>query len=137
MKALFVLTCLLLVPPLMAQPATELKDVKKVYVDSFGNDEGADIIRSKIVTRLVKDRRLQVVLDRDDADAVLIGGGGAIRGASTAGVQLVGKDRIILWADDFSSNGVGWFVSGSPSTHLADDIVSSLIKAIEKAKKKK
>ena len=53
----------------------ELKDIKTIYVGSFGNDKGADLIRAKVISRIVKSGRLQVVESEEQADAILTGVG--------------------------------------------------------------
>ena len=117
-------------------------DVCKIYVDSFGAGDGADVIRSKIITRLVKAGRSDVVQPADQADAVLTGASqvsktahysanangqyanesGGTRYHATAGVQLIIKDQKILWADD-TSNGAfsrrGLKAAGSAKRGLA------------------
>jgi hypothetical protein len=125
-----------------------LQDVHKIYVDSLGNGDGADVIRSKVITKLVKSGKLEVVQNPDQADAVLIGASqisktshysassngqygnasGGTRYHATAGVQLANKDQKLLWADD-ASNGA---FSRSASSSLADRIVKNLLKAIAK-----
>src|SRR6266699_528276 len=126
--------------------AHRLQDVRRIYVDSFGAGDGADVIRSKIITRLVKAGRFEVVQSADHTDAVLTGASlvsktahysanangqyanasGGTRYHATAGVQLVSKDQKILWADD-TSNGA---FSRSASSSLADRIVKDLLKSI-------
>jgi hypothetical protein len=130
-----------------------LQDVRKIYVDTFGNGDGADVIRSKVITRLVKAGRFEVVQSAEQADAVLTGASqvsktshysasangqygnasGGTRYHATAGIQLLSKDQRILWADD-ASNGA---FSRSASSSLADHIVKDLLKAISKEEKPK
>ena len=130
-----------------------LQDVHSIYVDSLGNGDGADLIRSKVITKLVKSGRFDVVQNPDQADVVLIGAsqisktshysassnsqyGNASGGThynATAGVQLVNKEQKILWADD-ASNGR---FSRSASSSLADRIVKNLLKAIAQDGKNK
>jgi hypothetical protein len=140
--------------PLGAQEgAPRLQDVRKIYVDAFGTGDGAEVIRSKIISRLVKAGRFEVVQSANQADAVLTGASqlsktahysanangqyanasGGTRYHATAGVQLVTKDQKILWADD-TSNGA---FSRSASSSLADRIVKDLLKAISKEAKSK
>jgi hypothetical protein len=147
--------CLLVASSLIsAQEAVQrLQDVHKIYVDTFGNGEGADVIRSKVITRLVKSGRFEVVQSPDQADAILTGASqvsktahysastngqygnasGGTRYHATAGVQLISKDQKILWADD-TSNGA---FSRSASSSLADRIVKNLIKALSQQEKNK
>jgi len=130
-----------------------LRDVRKIYCDSFGNGEWADVIRSKVISHLVKSGKFDVVQKPDQADAVLIGAsmesktsqysasangeyGSASGGTgyhATAGVQLVNKEQKILRADD-ASNGAR---SRSASSSLADKIVKDILKALAQDAKNK
>jgi hypothetical protein len=151
----FMLLCLLGASGLVSAQSgiQRLQDVHKIYLDSLGNGDGADVIRSKIITKLVKSGRIDVVQNPDQADAVLIGASqlsktshysassngqygsasGGTRYHATAGVQLVNKEQKILWADD-ASNGA---FSRSASSSLADRIVKNLLKAIAEDGKNK
>ena len=135
------------------QSAQQLRDVHRVFVDSLGNGEGADVIRSKVITRLVKSGHLEVVQSPELADAVLIGASqvsqgrrysansngqtgnasGGTRYHATAGVQLVNKEQKILWADDVSNGAF----SRSASSSVADKIVKNLLTEIAKEEKGK
>jgi hypothetical protein len=73
-RRLFFLLTLVLVPAVSpsAESATlRLRDVKTVYVGSFGNGPGADLIRAKVITDLVKSGRLEVAESPENADAIL------------------------------------------------------------------
>jgi hypothetical protein len=75
-RSTFMLLCLLGASGLVSAQtgdAQRLQDVHKIYVDSLGNGDGADVIRSKVITKLVKSGRFDVVQNPDQADAVLIG----------------------------------------------------------------
>jgi hypothetical protein len=151
----FMLLCLLGTSGILsAQTGVQrLQDVHSIYVDALGNGDGADLIRSKVITKLVKCGRFDVVQSSDQADVVLIGAsqisktshysaslngqyGNASGGThynATAGVQLVNKEQKILWAGD-ASNGR---FSRSASSSLADRIVKNLLKAIAQDEKNK
>lgn len=129
--------------PAQSQSAPQqLRDVKTIYVGSLGEGQGPSLIRSKVITYLVKSRQISVVESAEGADAILVGaakqepyldGSGDSRDHATAGVRLVGRDQRILWADDVS-NGI--FASGhstilpNASTSLAERIAKRLLKAI-------
>lgn len=124
-----------------------LRDVKTVYVGSFGDALGADVIRNKLISHLVKSGRIEVVEKEDQADAILTGAGqvtenhvfdasatatqasthGGTRYHATAGVTLLSRDSKILWADD-TSNGM---FARSAMSSIADKIAKKLLKAIE------
>ena len=62
--------------PLVAEGDIErLQDVKTIFVGSFGDGPGGELIRSKVVSYLVKSKRIDVVESPDSADAVLTGAG--------------------------------------------------------------
>lgn len=147
--ALCALTCCGL---LSAQESTQqLRDVHRIYVDSFGTEDGAEAIRSKIVTDLGKDRHLEIVPSAGEADAVLSGAtqiskgprrgpngqivsppGGRFQAA--VDVRLVGKDQKIIWTDDPSIRAPSHFGATSAA---ANRIVKDLLKAISKDAKSK
>jgi hypothetical protein len=139
---------------LCAQDAVQrLQDVKRVYVGSFGDGPGSELIRSKIISRLVKSNRVEVVEVADRADAVLAGVGevsetayynanatttsanasGGTRYHATVGARLVNKQQKILWADE-ASNG---FLYRSATSSVAENIVKNLLKAMSQAGKNK
>lgn len=118
-----------------------LAEVKTIYVGSFGDSEDAVLIRSKVVTELVKSKRVEVSVAADIADAVLLGSGRVSErlttsGTSynaTAGVQLVTKAGKIVWAENVSD---GMF-SRSASSSVASNIVKKLVKAMGPLPKRK
>lgn len=148
-------SCLILTSSMLCaqEPSHRLQDVHKIYVDSFGSGESADVIRSKIIAQLVKSGRFDVVQSQDLADAALVGscqvtsaersGATAVGGTviansrtvfhATAGVRLVGTDQKILWADEASGRGS----SARASSGLADKVVKDLLKEITKKEKSK
>src|SRR5271165_938082 len=58
-----------------AQAANRLSQVKKLYVDSLGTDNGAARMRDRLVQRLHKSHEVEVVSDPKQADAVIRGEG--------------------------------------------------------------
>lgn len=134
------------------QPARRLLDVKTVYVDTFGAAPGADLLRESVIGRLAKSGRFEVIEDRQNADAVLVGVGeiskhykefasldkdegkatGRARGRTivdaTLAVRLMSQERKILWADDARTDD---------SSYAAMSVVKSLLKAVEKEAKAK
>jgi hypothetical protein len=148
-NSLFTILMLLFVSEAPADQVATLREVRTVCVDSFGNAEGADLIREKVINRIVKSGKLSPVENRESADAVLTGigeiskgvaysasGGSASGGTrydATLVVRLVGKDKKILWVEEAKPG----FLSGSASSSVADKIVKSLLKAIEQDAKAK
>ena len=140
--------------PLSAQSGVQrLQDIKRVYVGFFGDGDGADLVRNKIIGHLVKSKRIEVVENEDQADAILTGAAqvtkskyysatatttsasanGGTKYHATAGVRLLSQDSRILWADD-TSNGL---LARSASSSLADKISKKLLKAIDEDGKRK
>lgn len=130
---------------ILAQPAiTDLASVKTIYVGDFGHGPGSELIRSKIISGLVKSHRVAVVETENGADAILTGvgelsktehfsidnasGSGGSRYHATAGVRLLNQEQKILWADEASN---GWFYR-SASSSVAEKIVKALLKALGK-----
>jgi len=125
-----------------------LRDVHRIFVDSFGQGDGADLVRSKVISRLTKSGRFQVVQAPEQADAILTAvsqisatqhsfssstpqyasASSGTRYHATAGVQLIAKDKQILWADDVSSS----VLSRSATSGLAEKIVNDLTRASAK-----
>jgi hypothetical protein len=144
--------CLISVALLGQTTVHQLKDVTRVYVGTFGDAFGADLIRSKVIAHLVKSHRIEVVENEEQADAILTGAGqvtsshfysasatttnasaqGGTRYQATAGIRLLSKDSKILWADD-ATNGRFY---RSATSNIADKITKSLLKAIAEDEKR-
>jgi hypothetical protein len=58
-----------------SQTATRLKDVRTVFVSSFGDKPGAEALRGQVTSEIEKSHRLRIVKDLAQADAVLGGKG--------------------------------------------------------------
>jgi hypothetical protein len=117
-----------------------LRNVKTVYIASFGVEQGAEMIRAKVLAGLVKSRKLEVVESEGDADAVLTGIGQVStqpdpltgKDHADATVRLVGRiDRRILWVDEASD---ALLTLRNATSSAADGIVKKLLAAIEKDK---
>lgn len=125
-----------------------LRDVKTVWVSPF---EGTDVpgLRDKVVERLARSGKIQVVEDGGLADAVLAGTAtyqeeaserrtGANRHKPAKNytmelqVQLTGRDKNVLWSHKSKHTGsrrIGTI------DRVGDDVRDRLIKAIEKDSK--
>jgi hypothetical protein len=128
--------------------AQKISDVKTVFVAPLGTGEGAELIRQKVINRLVKSGVVQVVESEDDADAVLKGeaevnkrhyftmNGGYAQGGTKVSalgvVRLVGNKKQILWVDETRSKNPFRSVSSS----VADKIANRLVEAIVAGKEK-
>jgi hypothetical protein len=132
------------------QTAAQLQDVKKIYVDTLGDDTGASAIRNGIRNALAKSDRFEVVESADQADAVLSGEGhvtetkeaplGSPKHRKTrtkyhavASVQLKGKDQALLWSKDDAYESI----SNKASSILGHEIAMKLVKAATPKEDKK
>jgi phosphate transport system substrate-binding protein len=134
-----------------AQTAEALSQVTKVYVESFGQENGAAELRSAVIKRLRSDRKLEVVTVLSEADAVIKGGGtfwvtGYVssdpRAPSNArqpifhgflSAEVVGKDNEPLWSYLVTPSK---FRAGAITQDLANHLVTKLDLALaEKSEK--
>ncbi len=129
------------------QPLQKLRDVKKIFVASFGTGEGVEIIRDKVINRLLK-TNIILVDSAKDADATLTGsvqansrfhfflndgfGTGRTRYSAELVVRLVGKNHEIFWVDEVKSNWLHRKSSSSAGSDVANKVVEDLCKAINK-----
>ena len=129
-----------------AQSAEALSEVKKVYVDSFGQGDAAIKLRDRMIKQLRKNRRLEIVTAAKEADAVIKGNENIWvtgyystnpRTPSSArqpilhgflSVEILGKDNETLWSYLVTPSK---FRSGSVTEDLADQLVAKLAGALE------
>ena len=125
--------------------------VLKIYVDSLGQAEGSDVIREKLINRLIKSRKVSVVDAPQIADVILTGlaersrgvryaansgtyGASAVGGTTydaTIVVRLIDSQRQVLWTDEAKPS---FFGSSSVSSNVANRVADDLLKAIESGK---
>jgi hypothetical protein len=109
-----------------AQTAETLSQVKKVYVGSLGDKQGATELRDKLILRLRKCRGIEVAGRPSEADAIITGTGetwlkGYIRTNPKPSpynrqpvydgylsVELRGKDSVILWSNHVTPSKFQW-----------------------------
>jgi len=134
-----------------AQNAESLGQVKKVYVESLGEDDAAGKIRERIIKQLRKSGRLEVVATSHDADAIIKGTESiwvagyfstSPRAPSNArqpilraflSAELVGKDNETLWSYLATPTK---FWSGALTQDLADQLVTNLLEALKQKNEK-
>ncbi len=137
-------------------PAALLR-VKRIYVDSFGDDVISKELQSMVVASLTKTKRFTVTEIRDRADAVLKGvalentsqelhsyhestaaGQGAISDSSAhtetvkdarLSIRLVNPDGDVIWTSTQESKGAKY--QGS-SADVADKCVKQLLRDVER-----
>jgi hypothetical protein len=125
------------------QTAESLSQVKKVFVDSFGTEEGAKELRDAIVKALGKHRDIQIVATPSEADSIIKGSGkiwvtGSMNVGPHSGIlqktysgylqgQLMGKGNNTLWSyrvtpSKFPWNGIVWDLA----SHLVNNLLAAL-----------
>jgi curli biogenesis system outer membrane secretion channel CsgG len=94
---------------------SELLKVKRVYVDSFGDDVISKEMQSLIVSSLVATKRFRVTENRERADAILKG---VALEKSSQEVHAYGEGTAVGGASGSSSGSVnGSFINGTGSVH--------------------
>ena len=111
-----------------------LGEVKSIAFASFGQTRAALIVREKLINRLAKSDRLNLVDDLGQADAVL---NGVVTEdvygiASTATFRLDTQGGHILWSGE--SRAPDW--GSSASSQIAEKIANDLLSSIEKDSKR-
>lgn len=152
-----------LAEPLGAQVSTQavtasvrLADVHSIYVAPLGAGEETELVRQKVINRLLKSGIVSVSEIPEEADAILVGAStvsskhcfdasfskgfgsasGYTRYAANSVVRLVNHKKQILWAGEASSRRIfyGGRSVNSATSNVADKTVNSLTKAIEAAR---
>ncbi|MGO8788735.1 MAG: phosphate ABC transporter substrate-binding protein PstS [Terriglobia bacterium] len=131
---------------LHAQTATDLSQVKNVFVPAMSGGNGAAELHQSLVKQLRKSGKFEVVATPGQADAVLKGSGqiwvkghittsprtpAANRQAIYAGflsVEVVGADNAVLWSYLVTPSKLSW---GSISDNLAENLVREMATAHE------
>jgi phosphate transport system substrate-binding protein len=134
-----------------AQNAESLSQVKKIYVESFGQDDMANKLRERMVKQLRRNGRLEVVTAPKEADAVIKGNESvwvtgyystSPRSSSNArqpiihgflSVEVLGKDNETLWSYLVTPSKVR---TGSITEDLADQVVKKLGEALANGREK-
>lgn len=145
-----------------SQTGMTLGTIKTFFVGPLGSGEGADLIRQKLINRLIKTGLIGVTESESEADAVLTGAAqidkrhylamtgnyanGGTRISAQSVVRLVGKNKQILWTDELTSSPqlraiIGACFGGvksvrSASANVADKTVKDLCDAITADRKK-
>jgi|SRR5271170_1042690 hypothetical protein len=130
------------------QTAESMSEVKKMFVDSLGAEEGASDLRNAVIKALHKNSDIQVVATASEADAVITGSGkiwvtgsthvgahGSVSEKTYGGylqLELLGKANKTLWSfratpSRLPWNGIVW--------DLASHVVKSLMEALRQTRK--
>jgi hypothetical protein len=128
-----------------AQTVESLAQVKRIYVESFGQENGAEKLRDRTVERLREGHQLEVVAAANQADAVLKGNGsiwvaGYVSNSPRAGanvhhavfhgflsVEVIGKNSQPLWSYLVTPSK---FSTGDITNDLAGHLVAKLAGAL-------
>lgn len=142
--------------------ARRLLSVKRIYVDSFGDDLISKQVQAMVIAALTESKRFVITESKERADAVLkgttvektsqelhaYGEGTAVRAASIEdsaahtetmdnarlAVRLVGSDGDVIWATTQESRGAKY---RGASADMADKVVKQLLRDLEKLDSKK
>jgi len=136
----------------IAQPVEEypsLVNIKKVYIDRLGNEEGVGLVSEKIRLRMMKSMRFSVVEVPEPADAILKGvagversirGGGYVsEGQGSSSVKTTYTGFVVLRLVDAKTSETIWSFEyrercrKSASSCVADATVDKLIQDAERA----
>lgn len=125
-----------------AQTAESLSQVKKVFVDSLGAEEGATELRDAMIQAIRKNSDIQIVTTASEADAVIIGSGkiwatGSVRvgphGSLSQNtydgylrVELQGKGDRTLWSERVTPSRFPW-------KGIIEDLANHLVKNLAEA----
>ncbi|MBU6454487.1 MAG: hypothetical protein KGS72_22150 [Cyanobacteria bacterium REEB67] len=128
--------------------ASRLSDVTSIYVEQLGNGASSDMVRQKLINRLVKSG-VTVTSRPETASAILTGAAevshrhylhmnyaagymsGGTRYRAQSAVRLIGRDDKILWMSEATS----WLSIGSVSSTVVRRLANGLINEIEADKK--
>jgi hypothetical protein len=127
-----------------AQIGETLSQVKRVYVGSLGDKQGATELRGKLLKRLRKTHEIEIVANAGEADAILTGTGEIwLQGYISTNpkpspynrqpvyggylsVELRGKDNVVFWSAVIKPGAFRW--NGVPQ-----DLVNRLVKKLNAA----
>ncbi len=132
---------------LHAQTATDLSQIKKIFVSPMSGGNGAAQLHQSLVKQLRKSGKFEVVTTASQADAVIKPSGQiwvkghfatsprtpktnrqAIYGGFLS-VEVVGADNAVLWSYLVTPSKFSW---GSISDDLSDNLVREMVAAHEK-----
>jgi phosphate transport system substrate-binding protein len=134
-----------------AQTAETLSQVKKIFVESFGQEESANKVRERIIKQLHKNPRLEVVEAAKEADAVIKGtesvwvagyysNSGRVPSNARQPIlhgylsaEVIGKNNETLWSYLVTPSK---FRSGPITDDLADQFVTKFDGAIAQKSEK-
>jgi hypothetical protein len=132
-----------------AQTAQTLSQVKKIYVGSLGDKQGATELRNKLIQRLRKSSSIEIAASPGEADAIITGTGEIwIKGYSSANpksppsnrqpvyggclsIELKGKDNETLWSYRATP---GKFLWNGVTQDLVNRLAKQLLKVLQRGK---
>jgi hypothetical protein len=132
-----------------AQTAATLSQVKKIYVGSLGDKQGATELRNRLIQRLRKSSSIEISASPGEADAIITGTGEIwIKGYISTNpkpspqnrqpvydgylsAELKGKDNETLWAYRATP---GQFLWNGVTQDLVNRLAKQLFKALQQGK---
>jgi hypothetical protein len=122
-------TALAVAPPSAAADLA-LRDVRKVYIDKMANDLD-QYISAEVAKQM--NGQMVVVVNREDADAILRGTGDEKTGVGASMVDST--EAVVLWSGEASDRNM-WagFMAPGGARKVAARLVHDLKKAIEKSR---
>jgi len=142
-------------------PEGALVRIKRIYVESFGDDTASKQIQAMLINSLSETKRFVVTENKEKADAVMKGstletasrelhssseftasGGSAIGDAEKStetvhhariAVRLVAADGDVVWTSTQESSGAKY---KGASADVADKVIKQLMRDLEKLEKK-
>jgi hypothetical protein len=142
----FAVALLCLTSALFAQQPQTLRSVHKIFVDPMAHDLDK-YIREEIISQMKE--RIVVVVDKNDADAILTGideeqtGAGkkltgrylGLHNVATGTLSLLDKDgKVLLWSDDAGDQSVMFTaLKKGGQRKVAKRLVGKFLKALKKA----
>jgi hypothetical protein len=110
-----------------------LMEVKSIYIDDFGGAEGSDLVREKLLVRLINSGRFNVVENQDRADALLVGSAGVSSRIVNGNTDYNGNgflrlveanSQTTIWGHQYQR---GFMLGGSVSTRVANQMADQLL----------
>lgn len=142
----FVAALLLLTTALCAQQPQTLRSVHKIFVDPMAHDLDK-YVREEIIKQMKE--RIVIVVDKDDADAILTGidevesGAGkkltgrylGLHNVATGTLSLLDREgKVLLWSDDAGDQAMMFTaLKKGGQRKVAQRLVGKFLKAMKKA----
>ena len=117
----------------LATDYAALSAVKSIYVSDFGDDDGSNLVREKLLVRLINSRRFSVAETESSADALLVGSAGVSERISDGNTDYSGNgllrlidvnSRATIWGHQYRRS---FMLVGSVSSKVANQFADQLL----------